>query len=476
MSLTKIVATIGPASRYVQTIAALVKAGCDVFRVNFSHGSEEDHALTLHNIRQVERELRTPLAVIADLCGPKIRTGPIAGGSVLLAQGATITIQRAPVEGTAQVISTTLAELVDNVQVGQHLLLDDGKIRLEVIDCHRGLDVVCRIIVGGVLSTGKGINLPQSHLAISAMTEKDRADVAWIAPREFDYVALSFVRSPQDIVELRALLAKHGSDAHIIAKIEKPQALEHIEAIIDVVDAIMVARGDLGVEMDLPAVPVAQKRIAHLCQQAGKPCIVATQMLESMITSPTPTRAEVSDVANAVLDQADAVMLSGETAVGKYPVQAVEMMDRVVHAIESYHDQVCNPAPVQHAGAEVPAALASAVRDMLDRLDIAAVAVFTMSGASARLLSKSRLSRPILALSPRIASVRRMCLYYGVAAVVQTDPPEHTQDVLAIASRIAMEQSLARPGQRIIVISGRPIGQPGNTNTLVVHTLGSPAH
>jgi pyruvate kinase len=476
MIRTKIIATLGPASHDAQTISALVKAGCDVFRINFSHGSDEDHGLVLQNIRQVEQEHRTPLAVIADLCGPKIRVGQIAGGSVILTQNATIAIQRDPVEGTAERISTTLPELVDHVRVGARLLLDDGKIVLEVVQASPGRDLVCRVANGGPLSSGKGVNLPRTQLAMSALTVKDRADVTWIAQRPFDYVALSFVRSPDDVVELRHLLDSCGSTAQVIAKIEKPQALEHIESIIDAADGIMVARGDLGVEMDLPAVPVAQKRIARLCQTAAKPCIIATQMLESMIGSATPTRAEVSDVANAVLDQADAVMLSGETAIGQYPVQAVEMMNRVVQAIESYHDQTCAVAPVQATGAEVPAAIASAVREMLAHLDIAAVAVFTISGATARLLSKSRLSRPIVAMSPDVASVRRMCLYYGVAAAYQTDPPEHTRDVLAIASRMATEHKLAKHGQRLIVVSGRPIGQPGHTNTLVVHTIGSSAH
>ena len=471
MIRTKIVATVGPASRDRKTLADLAKAGCDVFRVNFSHGTVQDHALALRSIREVEQETGSPLAVLADLCGPKIRVGPIDGGSVRLTEGDTIAIQRQPIEGTAGRISTTLAELVDQARAGQDLLLDDGKIRLRVVQVLPGDGIVCEIVVGGVLSSGKGINLPHTQLGIPALTEKDRADAAWIAGQAFDYVALSFVRSPTDVLDLRKVLAQAGSGAHVIAKIEKPQALESIEAIIDAADGIMVARGDLGVEMDLPAVPIAQKRITRLCQRAGKPCIVATQMLESMIHSPTPTRAEVSDVANAVLDQADAVMLSGETAVGEYPAAAVEMMNRIARAVEAAHDPadaaVCMPV----AGAEVPAAIASAVRELMSRLDIAAVAVFTISGATARLLSKSRLNRPILAMSPEMASVRRMCLYYGVVAAHQTEPPVHTRDILAIASRLAVEQRLAKSGQRLLVISGRPIGEPGNTNTLVVHTI-----
>jgi pyruvate kinase len=471
MVRTKIVATVGPASRDRKTLSNLAKAGCDVFRINFSHGTIQDHALALCSIREVEKELKSPLAILADLCGPKIRVGPIGGGSVSLAAGDTIVIQRKPIEGTAQRISTTLGELVDQAGAGQDLLLDDGKIRLRVLEVRPGDGLVCRIVTGGTLSSGKGVNLPHTQLGISAITEKDRADAAWIAQREFDYVALSFVRTPADVLDLRKVLAQSGSAAHVIAKIEKPQALENIEGIIEASDGIMVARGDLGVEMDLPSVPIAQKRISRLCQRAGKPCIVATEMLESMIHSPTPTRAEVSDVANAVLDQADAVMLSGETAVGEYPVQAVEMMNRIAQAIEAHDDSSGVLVRMPVAGAEVPAAIASAAREMLSRLDIAAVAVFTITGATARLLSKSRLNCPILAMSPETASVRRMCLYYGVVAVSQTEPPVHTRDVLAIASRLAVELGLARAGQRLLVVSGRPIGEPGNTNTLVVHTI-----
>jgi len=355
--------------------------------------------------------------------------------------------------------------------VGHRVLIDDGNVGLRAI-AKRADELVCRCEVGGAVSDHKGINLPDSVVSAPALTDKDLTDLDWAIQHDLDLVGLSFVRHPDDLSRLHDVLDRGGgSPIRVIAKIEKPQALENIEAIIDAADGIMVARGDLGVEMDLPAVPIAQKRITRLCQRAGKPCIVATQMLESMIHSPTPTRAEVSDVANAVLDQADAVMLSGETAVGEYPVQAVEMMNRIARAVEAAHDPadaaICMPV----AGAEVPAAIASAVRELMSRLDIAAVAVFTISGATARLLSKSRLNRPILAMSPEMASVRRMCLYYGVVAAHQTEPPVHTRDILAIASRLAVEQRLARSGQLLLVISGRPIGEPGNTNTLVVHTI-----
>lgn len=468
---TKIVVTVGPASGELNVIRQMVEAGADVFRINFSHGNNAQREEFLRNIRKVEAETGEPLGVIGDLCGPKIRVGTIAGGSILLAEGQEIIIQREPIEGNLERISTTMAELVDELNVGQVLLLDDGKIRLEVIEARPPAEIVCKTVRGGVLSGGKGVNLPRTALKLSAITENDRRCLDWIAEREFDYVALSFVRSAEDVNELRGLMKERGCTAQIIAKIEKPQAMDQIEQIVAAADAIMVARGDLGVEMDLPAVPVAQKRIARLCQAAGKPCIIATQMLETMTHSLVPTRAEVSDVANAVLDHADAVMLSGETAVGEFPVQTVRMMDRVVQEIQAYYDQTAGaPEPV-NSPLRTTAALANAVRHVLAAEEIAAVAVFTATGTSARMLSKSRLSRPILAMSADLASVRRMCLYYGVESR-QADVPSHTRDILDLAEKFALDRGVAAEGDKMVVLSGRPIGQPGATNTLVVHQIG----
>jgi len=467
---TKIVATVGPASGDLQMIRKLVQAGADVFRINFSHGDDEQRQKFLDNIRKVESETGEPLAVMGDLCGPKIRIGTIAGGSILLAEGQQIVIQREPIEGNIERVSTTMAELIDGLQPGQILLLDDGKIRLEVIESRKPAEVVCRTIRGGVLSSGKGVNLPHAGLSISALTENDKRCLRWIAQRDFDYVALSFVRSADDVNKLRRLMDELDCRAHIVAKIEKPRAVDNIEEIIEASDAIMVARGDLGVEMELPAVPIAQKKIAHLCQQAGKPCIIATQMLETMTHSAVPTRAEVSDVANAVLDHTDAVMLSGETAVGEFPVEAVRMMDRVVQYIQAYHDETASLAAMQHGPFATTAALAGAVRHVLATEDIAAVAVFTATGTTARLLAKSRLSRPIIAFSSDRTTVRRMCLYYGVFSA-QADAPKHTREVLDLAAKFAVEHEIVSKGSKMVVLTGRPIGKPGATNTLVVHTV-----
>ncbi len=467
---TKILATLGPASSTPDRIARLVEAGCDLFRINFSHGTREEHGRTLALVRAVEKESKVPIGVLADLCGPKIRVGEISGGKVLLEAGKRIVIQRAPLDGTASRISTIVPEIVDFARVGEVILLDDGKLKLRVVRSAAPDHVECEILVGGPLGSHKGINLPETDLPVPALTDKDRDDVAFIAGLDFDFVALSFVRSPDDVTGLRDLLSEHGCDAHIIAKIEKPQAIVRIEDIMRVVDGVMVARGDLGVEMDLPAVPVAQKRIARLAQAQGKSCIVATQMLETMTTSPVPTRAEVSDVANAVLDHTDAVMLSGETAVGEYPVLTVSTMNSILQSVQAYHDEILIPTRVTWTRARTEAALGAAVLSIVSDLDVAAVAVYTSSGTTARILSRHRLPCPIMGLSQNMAAVRRMCLYYGVEPVL-CGVPHSTRDVLIAASSYAVEHGLARSGDKIVVVTGRPIGQSGHANTLVIHEI-----
>ncbi len=468
---TKIVATIGPASGNADVLRELAEAGADVFRVNFSHGSGEQRQGFLDAVRQVEQQIGEPLAVMGDLCGPKIRVSTIAGGAVALQQGEQLTIQREMIEGDSCRISTTLPELVDEARSGEKILMDDGKLLLDVVEARPPEELVCRVLRGGMLSSGKGVNLPDTDLSLSALTEKDRRDAAWIARREFDYVALSFVRKAGDVEQLRSLLRDGGSEAKIIAKIEKPQALANIEEIVDAADGVMVARGDLGVEMDLPQVPVAQKRIARLAHREGKPCIIATQMLATMTHSATPTRAEVSDVANAVLDFADAVMLSGETAVGDYPRQAVEMMNDIVHAVEGYHDQ--NHDHIDDVASAFPtaASIARGVHAILEAQDVQAVGVYTVTGTTALALAKQRLGRCVLAITPSRETARRMAMYYGVEPVVCTDKPQHTRDVLAEVSRLALEKGMVVSGQQVLVVSGRPLGVPGSANTIVVHTV-----
>ncbi len=464
---TKIVATVGPACAEPAVLERMARAGVDVFRINFSHGDPAARAEAVANIRLVEARIGEPLAIMGDLCGPKIRVGPIHGGSCLLGEGAHLAIVRDPVLGSAAEISTTLPELIDCADIGQALLLDDGKIRLKVIETSPPERIVCEVTAGGVLATGKGVNLPETELDLPALTEKDLADVEWIAAADVDLVALSFVRQAEDVGQLRSLL---GEDFRIVAKIEKPQALDRIESIIDASDAIMVARGDLGVEMPLPEVPIIQKRLVQLCRANGKACIVATQMLESMTHSPSPTRAEVADIANAVLDGADAVMLSGETAVGEFPVQAVRMMNDIAVEAEDHEVTLGISTVVHCALSRTTAALAASVRAVLGEEDIAAAAVFTATGTTAAVLAQQRLPVPILAMSPSPRVVRQMALLFGVRPVL-AETPEHTRDVLSTAGERLKAMGLVGPGDRIVVLSGRPIGQPGATNTLVVHTV-----
>ena len=467
---TKIVATLGPATGEPDKIRKLIQAGVDMFRINFSHGDNHQRKEFLHNIRLAERQLKKHVAICADLCGPKIRVGMIKDGGVLLAQGQKIIIQRDEILGNAQRISTTLGELIDDVKVGEKILLDDGKIRLSVQEIHKPSDIICRVEVGGILKNGKGVNLPDTDLNLSALTEKDCDDAHWLSGEDFDYVALSFVQKPGDIQTLRKILQENNCAAHIIAKLEKPRALDKLDEIIEVSDGIMVARGDLGVEMDFPQVPVAQKRIARRCQQTGTPCIIATQMLESMISAPVPTRAEVSDVANAVLDHADAVMLSGETAVGEYPVKAVEVMNSTADAIQAYHDQAPTPLFVEDEASPTTAAIASAVRNVVKGGNIAAVAVYTSTGATARTIAKNRLNVPIIAMSADVSAVRRMNLYYGVVPV-KTALPKFTNHVLEIAQKVALDTGAVQVGDRIVVVTGRPFDTPGKTNTLIIHEI-----
>jgi len=480
----KIVATLGPASQTKTTIRRLVEAGADVFRLNLSHGTWETHAETLAAVRAVSEAKRRPLAVMADLCGPKIRIGSIRDGSVLLAKGAEVTIGRKRMIGDARRLSTTVPELIDAAKVGQRIRLDDGKIELVVRKRSGRTGLVCEVIVGGVLASGKGVNLPQTTLKLSAMTEKDRADARWLAKQDIDYVALSFVQRPADVVELRKVLTAAGSEARIIAKIEKPQAVKNIEGILAEADGIMVARGDLGVEMSLPKVPVAQKQLVRHATETGKICIVATQMLESMIESPTPTRAEVSDVANAVLDGADAVMLSAETAVGRHPHRAVSVMDRVVEQADGYAQRIRrrHGATAQEAGLAVPSAtvcrdvsedlqaMAWAVRALVTHQKIKAVAALTISGTTAVVLSKMRLPVPVLALTPSRRVVQQACMLYGVTGA-EAPLCEHTRDVLTAAAAEVRRLRWASKGDRIVVVSGRPLRKSGTINTLVVHTL-----
>jgi pyruvate kinase len=462
----RILATLGPASSTLERIRALAEAGADVFRLNFSHGSHEDHAERLRLIRAVEQELGRPIGVLLDLQGPKLRIGRMAGGKALLEPGARFRLDLDPAESDASRANLPHPEIFAALETGTELLLDDGKLRLRVNAF--GPDFAdTTVLVGGTLSDRKGVNVPGVVLPISPLTAKDRADLAFGLELGVDWVALSFVQRPEDISEARELI---GDRAWIMAKLEKPAAIEHLEEIVALADGVMVARGDLGVELPPQQVPVLQRRIVRAARAAGRPVVVATQMLESMIVAPVPTRAEASDVATAVYEGADAVMLSAESASGQYPVEAVAIMDRIIAEVEQdpawRHELAAGHTPAQP---NTPDAICCALRRVAELLQPAATVAFTSSGFSALRASRERPVAPILALTPQLATARRLALAWGVHPV----PFDEVQDVgemIAHATDAVLREQVARPGDTVVVIAGIPFGQPGSTNLLhVVH-------
>ena len=458
----KIIATLGPASTSAEAIQSLFEAGADVFRFNFSHGSHADHKARHDIVREVERKLGRPIAILADLQGPKLRIGPFAEGRIMLKAGDEFVLDRDETPGTLQRVCLPHPELFAVIAPGQSLLLDDGKLRLQVL-ASDGQQIRTRVIVGGALSDRKGVNVPDAVLPIPVLTEKDRRDLAFALSLGVEWVALSFVQRPEDLHEARELV---GDRASIMTKLEKPQALDQLEEIVRLSDAVMVARGDLGVELPPERVPGAQKRILRACRQHGKPSIVATQMLESMISAPTPTRAEASDVASAIYDGADAVMLSAESASGAYPVHAVSMMDRII--IEVEHDPLYRKLiDAQH---ELPMptrgdAICSALRSVTNIIGAAATVTYTSSGHTSLRAARERPTAPILSITPNLAIARRLALVWGVHSTVSTDV-HSVDDMVATASRIAREEGFAKAGDQIAITAGMPFGQPGTTNLL----------
>ncbi|MDR6773278.1 pyruvate kinase [Azospirillum sp. BE72] len=461
---TKIVATLGPASTAPGTIRALYDAGVDVFRLNFSHGSHEDHADRHRIIRDLEREVGRPIGVLLDLQGPKLRIGRFAEGRIRLEAGQGFRLDTAEAPGDATRVALPHREIYDVLAPGVDILLDDGKMRLRVERC--GADFAETVAVtSGVLSDRKGVNLPGVVLPLSALSEKDRKDLEFGLRLGVDWVALSFVQRPEDVAEARDLI---DGCAGIVAKIEKPAAMAALDGIVALSDAVMVARGDLGVEMPPEDVPSAQKRIVAQCRALGRPVIVATQMLESMIAAPAPTRAEASDVATAVYDGADAVMLSAESASGAYPVEAVAMMDRIVRRVERdpLHRRI-SEAGLPEPEATTADAITTAARQVAGTVSAAAITAFTTSGSTVLRVARQRPAVPVLGLTPSLPTARRLALAWGVHAV-------HTADVRSFsemvdhACRTAIHEGLAEPGQRLVITAGVPFGTPGATNILRV--------
>lgn len=467
---TKIVATLGPASTDPQTIRALIQAGVNVFRLNFSHGNPDDHRGRLEMIRAASSELGVTVGVLQDLQGPKIRCGRFKEGAVELQVGQKFTITSDPVEGDENRVSTTYRGMPNDVEAGQMLLLDDGNIRLK-IDEVRGNDINTTVVIGGRLSNNKGINIPGADLSIPALTDKDVEDLAFGAQIGVDWVAISFVRSRDDLLLARHYLNRHNSRARLMAKIEKPSAVSRFDEILEEADGVMVARGDLGVEMPLEQVPAVQKRIILKAVQAGKAVITATQMLESMIKNPGPTRAEASDVANAIFDGTDAIMLSAETASGMYPVEAVSFMTRVAQNVEGtpeYHDRLNALRPT--ANRTVQDSIALAVDEVVQSVGARAVVVFTSTGGAARRVARFRPPVPILACTPNPHVTCQLALVSGVLPIDAPDPKD-TDDMVKIALEKAKETGLAAPGEYVVIAAGVPFGVRGTTNMLRVERV-----
>jgi pyruvate kinase len=469
MRQTKIVATLGPASNDAATIARLVAGGVDVFRLNFSHADQEEHGRSIQAIRSATAGLDRPVALLQDLAGPKIRTGRVQGGSILLRDGARVRITiDETIEGTPELISTTYPLLPEDVKGGETILLDDGNLELRVVGRGPGY-VDCEVIHGGPLSSHKGMNLPGVPLSTPALTEKDRRDLAFGAAHGVDYVALSFTRTPGDVEQAKEAIRSLGAAIPVIAKIEKREAVDRLAAILEVSDGVMVARGDLGVELSTEEVPSLQKRIITAANQAGKVVITATQMLESMIEHSRPTRAEASDVANAILDGTDGIMLSAETAVGRYPVEAVETMARIARYTEEH--QALHP-PGWVAGAQAPTvsrSLARVASTVAEELGGRLIIAFTESGMTARLLSAFRSRLPVVAITYSAVAFRQLALWWGVIPVL-SDCAWSAEEMVGRADALLKERRLAVPGDRVVMLSGQT-HTAGATNMLQVHTV-----
>jgi len=468
MPRTKIVCTLGPACDAPGVLRDMVRAGMDVARINFSHGDHASHARRIADARRVAQEEGRTVAILCDLQGPKLRVGEIAGGAVELPPDSTVTLTTRAAPGDPREVHLPHPDLVADVQPGQRLLLDDGALEL-CVESKTDMDLVCRVIVGGRLGSHKGVSAPGAALSLSSLTEKDRADAMFALDQQTDYLALSFVRRASDVDELRALLASRGARIPIVAKIEKAEALAEFDDILATTDAVMVARGDLGVETPAERVPIQQKRILRACNRAGKPAITATQMLQSMTDSPRPTRAEASDVANAVLDGTDAVMLSGETATGHYPVEAVKTMESVATIAEQNMD--CEEWLRRVGPGTSPSeAIARATVEIAMELKVSAIITSTVSGHTARMVARYRPGVPVLAATPDPAVCRQMALVWGVAPLLV---PEYTStdEMIAYTTRAACEAGLVKPGDRVALTAGIPAGGGGRTNMLKIHTI-----
>lgn len=468
---TKIVATIGPATSSPEMLKAIIEAGATTLRLNFSHGTHADHQRSIRLIRQTAFELNQPVAILQDLQGPKIRLGKFETGSVVVTKGDRFTLTNRQVVGTQEISCVTYDYLAEEVPAGARILLDDGRVEMLVEEANREKgDLHCRVVVGGTLSNNKGVNFPGVYLSIKAMTDKDRKDLMFGLDQGVDWVALSFVRNPLDMIEIKELISSNGKAVPVIAKIEKHEAIEQMEAILALCDGVMVARGDLGVELPAEDVPVLQKRLIATANRMGIPIITATQMLDSMVNNPRPTRAEVSDVANAILDGTDAVMLSNETAVGKYPVEAVATMARIAERIEQEEELHSNARLVRDTRRSIPNAISQAVGQISEQLKAAAIMTLTQTGATARNVSKFRPQTPILAVTPHVNVARQLQLVWGVKPLLVLELPSAGQTFQA-AINVAQEKGLLYEGDLVVMTAGTLQGVSGSTDLIKVEVV-----
>ena len=468
---TKIVATIGPATSSPEMLKAIIEAGATTLRLNFSHGTHADHQRSIRLIRQTAFELNRPVAILQDLQGPKIRLGRFENGSIILAKGDRFILTNRPIEGTQEISCVTYNYLAEEVPVGANILLDDGKVEMVVEEINREKgDLHCRVTVPGKLSNNKGVNFPGVYLSIKAMTDKDLEDLMFGLDQGVDWVALSFVRNPQDIIEIKELISSTGKNVPVVAKIEKHEAIEQMEAVLSLCDGVMVARGDLGVELPAEDVPVLQKRLIATANRLGIPIITATQMLDSIVSNPRPTRAEVSDVANAILDGTDAVMLSNETAVGSFPVEAVATMARIAERIEQEETLNNNSRLSRDNRRSIPNAISQAVGQIAENLGAAAIMTLTQSGATARNVSKFRPKTPILAITPHVNVARQLQMVWGVRPLLVLELPSTGQTFQA-AINVAQEKNLLSEGDLVVMTAGTLQGVSGSTDLIKVEVV-----
>ncbi len=469
MRRAKIVSTLGPASSSDRVIEQLIGAGVDVFRLNFSHGTRDEHAENVGRIRQIADNMQRSVAILQDLQGPKMRVGKLAQDPIELKEGNRLTVTTREVPGDAECVSTTYAGLPQDVRPADRILLDDGHIELMVREVYRS-DVVCEVVVGGLLTSNKGINLPGVRVSALSLTAKDREDLDLGIELGVDYIALSFVREPDDVREVQHIIERAKKEIPVIAKLERAEAVDHLESILDVADGVMVARGDLGVELSPEDVPVIQKRVISAANRAGVFVITATQMLESMTDHPRPTRAEASDVANAIFDGTDAVMLSGETAIGKYPVQTVQMMVRIIETAEASVEQA-PPILNLDSSLSFPDAIGQAAAAVSTAVSPKAIVAFTQSGSTARLISKRRPRTPIIAFTPSERICRRLCLCWGVEPRQITLIDDTDRMVAEVEARLLSEGNV-RFGDTLVILAGAPITARAETNLLKLHRVG----